>query len=264
MSISRNNSIWFKFLAVLLVIALLFTFVLPRPQAKAVALVDDALLLSGAAVAVMIAAGIYFTSQNTDADTFGSFISGKIDNFISSEGTGSVSEYASGISLNPDGVGLNVTDPTIRFLDRFLNWFKSDESLTSEISSLFSSHQVGDVIFTPYRSSSDIKNPPSGTHILPGQSYSCGSLNISCRQDSGKFILYNFDSGNTFFTVNTSSQNTLLYFFVCFDYIANSQVWVRYGYCYSDPSGVIRYSWPSLSGHSSLGYTSDLSYKKII
>lgn len=139
MSISRNNSIWFKFLAVLLVIALLFTFVLPRPQAKAVALVDDALLLSGAAVAVMIAAGIYFTSQNTDADTFGSFISGKIDNFISSEGTGSVSEYASGISLNPNGVGLNVSDPTMRFFDRFLNWFKSEENLTSDSKSLLSS-----------------------------------------------------------------------------------------------------------------------------
>lgn len=134
MSIFRNNSIWFKFLAVLLVVALLFTFVLPRPQAKAVALVDDALLLAGAGVAVLIAAGCYFTSQNTDVDTFGSFISGKIDKFISSEGTGSVSEYASGISLNPNGVGLNVSDPTMRFLDRFLNWFKSDENLTSDAS----------------------------------------------------------------------------------------------------------------------------------
>lgn len=134
MSISRNNSIWFKFLAVLLVVALLFTFVLPRPQAKAIALVDDAVLVAGAAVAVMIAAGIHFTSQNTDADTFGSFISGKIDSFISSEGTGSVSEYASGISLNPNGVGLNVSDPTMRFLDRFLNWFKAEENLSSEAS----------------------------------------------------------------------------------------------------------------------------------
>lgn len=136
MSLTRNNSIWFKFLAVLLVVALLFTFVLPRPRAKAVALVDDALLLAGASVAVMIAAGIIFTSQNTDADTFSSFISGKIDNFISSEGTGSVSEYASGISLNPDGVGLNVSDPTMRFLDRFFNWFKSDESLTTNSTTL--------------------------------------------------------------------------------------------------------------------------------
>ena len=85
MFIARNNSIWYKFLAVLLVFALLFTFVLPRPQANAVALVDDALLLAGAGVAVMIAAGIYFTSQNTDADSFGSFISGKIDDFISFE-----------------------------------------------------------------------------------------------------------------------------------------------------------------------------------
>ena len=116
MSISRNNSIWYKFLAVLLVVALLFTFVLPRPEANAVALVDDALLLAGAGVAVMIAAGIYFTSQNIDSDTFGSFISSKIENFIDFEGFGSVSEYSSGISLNPNGVGLNVSDPTIRFL----------------------------------------------------------------------------------------------------------------------------------------------------
>ncbi len=139
MSIARNNSIWYKFLAVLLVVALLFSFVLPRPQAKAVALVDDALLLAGAAVAVMIAAGIVFTSQNTDADSFGSYIAGKIDNFISSEGTGSVSEYASGISLNPNGVGLNVSDPTMRFLDRFFNWFKGEESLTSESVQIFPS-----------------------------------------------------------------------------------------------------------------------------
>ena len=137
MSISRNNSIWFKFLAVLLVVALLFTFVFPRPQAKAIALVDDAVLVAGAAVAVMIAAGIYFTSQNTDADTFGSFISGKIDSFISSEGSGSVSEYASGISLNPNGVGLNVSDPTMRFLDRFLNWFKGEENLSSDSKIIF-------------------------------------------------------------------------------------------------------------------------------
>ena len=148
MSIARNNSIWYKFLSVLLVIALLFTFVLPRPQAKAVALVDDALLLSGAAVAVMIAAGIYFTSQNTDADSFGSFISGKIDNFISSEGTGSVSEYASGISLNPNGVGLNVTDPTMRFLDRFLNWFKSEENLQSDSKSVYPSVGSGVSAYT--------------------------------------------------------------------------------------------------------------------
>ena len=143
MSITRNNSIWSKFLAVLLVVALLFTFVLPRPQAKAVALVDDALLLSGAAVAVMIAAGIYFTSQNTDVDTFGAYISGKIDDFISSEGTGSVSEYASGISLNPNGIGLNVNDPTMGFLDRFFNWFKADENLTSDTSNLLPSAASG-------------------------------------------------------------------------------------------------------------------------
>lgn len=143
MSISRNNSIWFKFLAVLLVIALLFTFVLPRPEANAVALVDDALLLAGAGVAVMIAAGIYFTSQNIDSDTFGAFISSKIDNFIDFEGTGSVSEYASGISLNPDGVGLNVTDPTIRFFDRFLNWFKSEENLSTDSSTVLPSSISG-------------------------------------------------------------------------------------------------------------------------
>ena len=148
MSIVRNNSIWYKFLAVLLVVALLFTFVLPSPQANAVALVDDALLLAGAGVAVMIAAGIYFTSQNSDVDTFGSFISGQIDKFISFEGTGSVSEYASGISLNPNGVGLNVTDPTMRFLDRFLNWFKNDEILTSDTSSIASFDSFRGAIFS--------------------------------------------------------------------------------------------------------------------
>ena len=134
MSISRNNSIWFKFLAVLLVLALLFTFVLPRPEAKAIALADDVVLLAGAAVCTMIAAGIVFTTSNTDVDSFGSFISGQINNFISSEGTGSVSDYASGISLNPNGFGLNVSDPTMRFLDRFFNWFKGEENLTSEVS----------------------------------------------------------------------------------------------------------------------------------
>lgn len=137
MSIARNNSIWYKFLAVLLVVALLFSFVMPRPQAKAVALVDDALFLAGAAVAVLIAGGIIFTSQNTDADSFGSYIAGKIDNFISSEGTGSVSEYASGISLNPNGVGLNVLPPTMDFLDRFFNWFKGEESLTSDSQQIY-------------------------------------------------------------------------------------------------------------------------------
>lgn len=167
MSIARNNSIWYKFLAVLLVVALLFTFVLPRPQAKAVSLVDDAVLVAGAAVAVMIAAGIYFTSQNTDADTFGSFISGKIDNFISFEGTGSVSEYASGISLNPDGVGLNVTDPTMRFLDRFLNWFKGEENLTSEETSLGRFYNLDG-----YLLSSDFSHP----HVL--FTYDMGSLTL--------------------------------------------------------------------------------------
>lgn len=167
MSISRNNSIWYKFLAILLVVALLFTFVLPRSQAKAVALVDDAVLVAGAAVAVMIAAGIYFTSQNTDTDSFGSFISGKIDDFISSEGTGSVSEYASGISLNPSGVGLNVTDPTMRFLDRFLNWFKGEENLTSEETSLGSFYNLDG-----YLLSSDFSHP----HVL--FTYDMGSLTL--------------------------------------------------------------------------------------
>lgn len=167
MSIARNNSIWYKFLAVLLVVALLFTFVMPRPQAKAVALVDDALLLAGAAVAVMIAAGIVFTSQNTDADSFGSYIAGKIDNFISSEGTGSVSEYASGISLNPNGVGLNVSDPTMGFLDRFFNWFKGEESLTSEEISLGRFYNLDG-----YLLSSDFNHP----HVL--FTYDMGSLTL--------------------------------------------------------------------------------------
>ena len=182
MSITRNNSIWSKFLAVLLVVALLFTFVLPRPQAKAVALVDDALLLSGAAVAVMIAAGIYFTSQNTDADSFGSFISGKIDNFISSEGTGSVSEYASGISLNPNGVGLNVTDPTMRFLDRFLNWFKGEENLTSEETSLGRFYNLDG-----YLLSSDYSHP----HVL--FTYDMGSLTLPLGSyDTLSFTTYTY------------------------------------------------------------------------
>lgn len=136
MTLSRN-SIWIKFLAVLLFVALLLTFVLPSPQANAVALVDDALLLAGGAVALMIAAGVYFTSQNASTDDFGNYISSKIDQFISVEGSGSVSDYASGISLNPSGVGLNVSDPTMRFLDRFLNWFKSEENLTSDSKTLF-------------------------------------------------------------------------------------------------------------------------------
>lgn len=255
MSISRNNSIWYKFLAVLLVIALFFTFVLPRPDAKAIALVDDAVLVAGAAVCTMIAAGIYFTSQNTDSDSFCSFISGKIDDFISSEGTGSVSEYASGISLNPDGVGLNVTDPTMRFLDRFLNWFKADEGLTSENTTLFNKYQVGDVTLTPYFSSTDKINPPAGTHILPGQVYSCGSFNISCRQSSTDssttFELFNFDTGYPFSSSTISSTSPdlkLLYYFVCLQMIDGAnRLKVKYGYCYSDSSG-IHYSWPSLSG----------------
>ncbi len=186
MSISRYNSIWFKFLAVLLVVALLFTFVLPRPQAKAVALVDDALLLAGAGVAVMIAAGIYFTSQNTDADTFGSFISGKIDDFISSEGTGSVSEYASGISLNPNGVGLNVTDPTMRFLDRFLNWFKVEENLTSEETSLGTFYSLDG-----YLLSSNFSNP----HVL--FTNDMGSLTLPIGSyDTLSFSTYTYDSFN--------------------------------------------------------------------
>ena len=255
MSISRNNSIWYKFLAVLLVVALLFTFVLPRPQAKAIALVDDAVLVAGAAVAVMIAAGIYFTSQNTDADTFGAYISGKIDDFIASEGTGSVSEYASGISLNPNGVGLNVSDPTMRFLDRFLNWFKADESLTSETSTLFNQYQVGDITLTPYFSSTDRVNPPSGTHLIPGQVYSCGPHNISCRQVVGEtstsFQLYNSDTNAGLFSSTISSISpdlNLHYFFICLSkFDASNRIYVKYGYCYSDSSG-IHYSWPDLSG----------------
>ena len=182
MSISRNNSIWYKFLAVFLVFLLLFTFVLPRPESKAVALVDDALLLAGAGVAVMIAAGIYFTSQNTDADTFGSFISGKIDDFISSEGTGSVSEYASGISLNPNGVGLNVTDPTMRFLDRFLNWFKVEENLTSEETSLGRFYNLDG-----YLLSSDFSHP----HVL--FTYDMGSLTLPLGSyDTLSFTTYTY------------------------------------------------------------------------
>ena len=182
MSIARNNSIWYKFLAVLLVVALLFTFVMPRPQAKAVALVDDALILAGATVAVMIAAGIVFTSQNTDADSFGSYIAGKIDNFISSEGTGSVSEYASGISLNPNGVGLNVLPPTMDFLDRFFNWFKGEESLTSESKSVY-----------PLTSSSSVSFTLPSSFLLS-----------SC-------YCYVFSSGNSVYVRYSSNSNSSVY-----------------------------------------------------
>lgn len=184
MSIARNNSIWYKFLAVLLVVALLFTFVMPRPQAKAVALVDDALILAGATVAVMIAAGIVFSSQNTDADSFGSYIAGKIDNFISSEGTGSVSEYASGITLNPNGVGLNVSDPTMRFLDRFLNWFKGEENLTSDETSLGSFYYLDG-----YCLSSDYSHP----HVL--FTYDMGSLTLPLGSyDTLSFTTYTYQN----------------------------------------------------------------------
>lgn len=227
MSLFRNNSIWFKFLAVLLVVALLFTFVIPRPQAKAVALVDDALLLAGAAVAVMIAAGIYFTSQNTTFDTFGSFISSKIDNFIDFEGFGSVSEYSSGISLNPNGVGLNVTDPTIRFLDRFLNWFKSEENLTSDSSAVLPSSISGSGIlrfsypccFTYnnriyYVSKSDTSIVMSRSHF--SDTSFCGPILVSS-SIAGRYpyFYFNFDSGSysydgeNFLSLSVWSNNPL-------------------------------------------------------
>lgn len=166
MTLSRN-SIWIKFLAVLLVVSLVLTFVLPSPQANAVALVDDALLLAGGAVALMIAAGVYFTSQNASTDDFGNFISSKIDQFISVEGSGSVADYASGISLNPSGVGLNVTDPTMRFLDRFFNWFKGEENLTSEETSLGRFYNLDG-----YFLSSDFSHP----HVLFTYGRSCFSI----------------------------------------------------------------------------------------
>ena len=182
MSIPRNNSIWYKFLAVLLVVALLFTFVLPRPEAKAIALADDAVLLAGAGVAVLIAAGIYFTSHNTDSDSFANFIAGKIDNFIASEGTGSVSDYASGISLNPNGVGLNVTDPTMRFLDRFLNWFKAEENLTDINKTLVSYDVFNGVTYSTDKSNPTIITTIS-THrtsfVINGVTLYCGYLSSS-------------------------------------------------------------------------------------
>ena len=252
MSISRNNSIWFKFLAVLLVVALIFTFVLPRPQAKAVALVDDALLLAGAGVAVMIAAGIYFTSQNTDADTFGSFISGKIDDFIASEGTGSVSVYASGISLNPNGVGLNVTDPTMRFLDRFLNWFIDDTGLSSTETVLDSSsyYTSGDVRF----SSATYSGYPDGTLIVPGSSYSFANsvLTSACKHTdtSSQFLLYSNSTCIYSETISSPDYDLVGFFLFPSQFIHSSRFYYKIGYVSSTLNG-LRYVWPSKSDQGS-------------
>ena len=258
MSITRNNSIWYKFLAVLLVVALLFTFVLPRPQAKAVALVDDALLLSGAAVAVMIAAGIYFTSQNTDADSFGSFISGKIDNFISSEGTGSVSEYASGISLNPNGVGLNVTDPTMRFLDRFLNWFKSEENLSSVESSVGSFYYLdGYCLSTDYTHPQVLFTYDMGSLTLPLGSYDTLSFSTyttyeyqSCRMTS---TLISAIPSN-YYTSNYSKIGI---------YASNSSSKISIGFCLYGPKNLSDLSgewhWVPSSNYDSFDQATHLS-----
>lgn len=248
MTLSRN-SIWIKFLAVLLVVSLVLTFVLPSPHANAVALVDDALLLAGGAVALMIAAGVYFTSQNASTDDFGNFISSKIDQFISVEGSGSVAEYASGISLNPSGVGLNVTDPTMRFLDRFFNWFKDDNALSDTVTELDSSsyYTSGDVRL----SSASFSGYPDGTLIVPGKSYSFanGVLTSSCNNDdtTSQFLLSFNNSVINSITFSAPGYDLVGFFIIPSHFIHSSRFYYKVGYVYSGSDG--QYTvWPDKSG----------------